>query len=55
MKKQARIDPRIWWAVVEKGATKKMPCLAGRTREDARVLKEPDERVLKVLVIELPQ
>lgn len=43
----------IWWAVVRKDGRDPMPCIAGRTRRAARELRDVDERVIKVRVVEV--
>lgn len=47
-----RVD-RVLWAVASVRRSGHV-CLAGRRRRDAEQLREPDERVLKVRVTELP-
>ena len=48
-----KLKPQVWWAVVPKDERDPMPCLAGRRRLDARELRDRDERVIKVRVVEV--
>lgn len=45
--------PSIYWACISKTRPNPIPCIAGRTRRAARAMRDRDERVIKVRVVEV--
>lgn len=48
-------DFGVFYAVVDdrRIPLRRMPCLAGRQRDDAKGIREPFERIVKVRVVEV--